>query len=119
MIGFVSQIWTNVAEIKFQTDLDKIQLEQALTMHQNTTVLVIKKILDANTVRAIVIAKSQPIAVGHQVVNTLTFLQVPVGPTAKNQVFNILAQSQNNTQYKPKTIPINSTVNVTKENFNV
>lgn len=119
MVGYISQIWTNVAEIKFTSELEKIQLEQALVMHENRTVLIIKKILNHNTVRAAVIAKAAPIAVGSQVINTLNFLQVPVGPSAKNQVFNILGQSQNTPQYRPRTIPINSIINVGKENFSI
>nr|WP_318023829.1 hypothetical protein [Mesomycoplasma hyopneumoniae] len=119
MVGYISQIWTNVAEIKFTSELEKIQLEQALVMHENRTVLIIKKILNHNTVRAVVIAKAAPIAVGSQVINTLNFLQVPVGPSAKNQVFNILGQSQNTPQYRPRTIPINSIINVGKENFSI
>lgn len=117
MVGVVTQIWTNVCEIKFNSDFEKIQLEQRLTMHNDKTVLVIKKILNESTVRAIVIFKNEDISIGDKVINTLSFLQVPIGQSSRNHIFDILGKSQNNPNENIKTISINSTINKKNQNF--
>lgn len=115
--GIVTQIWTNVVEVRFNDYSNKIQLEQRLEMHNKQTILVVKKILDHGLVRAIVIYKDKAISVGEEVENTLEFLQVPVGFSAKNQVFNILGKSLNTSGLKMETVNINSTISLSKTKF--
>ncbi|PAK20937.1 F0F1 ATP synthase subunit beta [Mycoplasmopsis agassizii] len=119
MIGKISNIYTNVVEVKFNNiEEHKFHLDHILTGHNKQSFLQIKRIIDKNTVLAIVIEAKENFKLGEEVVNTQRGLLVPIGDGAKNNVFDIrgVNLTKNPARGELKYIQMNSII---KENKNL
>lgn len=117
MKGRVTKIWTDVIEIKFEDEKNKINLEigQSLFLHENKTMLLIEKILSFNVVRAIIIYFNKNIAINDEVINYGNKMQVPVGLSTRGNIFDISGNSLNYPSRKFEYINLDSTIK--KTNF--
>lgn len=69
MYGKIINLWSDVIEIEF----DKSNLPEVnhlLTLHNDQTYLLVKRVLNETTVRAIIIYNSEEISINDQVKNT-------------------------------------------------
>ncbi|QJR44187.1 MSC_0618 family F1-like ATPase beta subunit [Mycoplasma miroungirhinis] len=114
MTGQIIKFNLDVLEIKFATNnLPKIN--DLLTLHDGKTYLLVKRILDFETVRAIVIYAYQPISISDQVINTNKSFMVPVGKNSKNNIYTfegkpLLPTTSKSIDY----VEMNSTINQIK-----
>ncbi|AIA29352.1 ATP synthase beta chain [Mycoplasmopsis californica HAZ160_1] len=113
MTGTIIKFNSDVIEITFdQRSLPKVN--HLLTLHNGKTYLLVKRVLDDKTVRAIVIYASQPISLSDEVVNTQKSFMVPVGKESKNNIYSFTGEPLLPTNVKPKYVEMNSTINKDK-----
>ncbi|VEU75717.1 ATP synthase F1 subunit beta [Mycoplasmopsis maculosa] len=107
----ITKISSDIIEIKFENNrLPK--LNNLLTLHNGKSFLLVKRILDSNTVLAIVVYAESPISIDDEVIDTGKTFMVPVGSTSKNNIYNFWGNpllKENNTL--PKYIEMNSIIN--------
>ncbi|WP_027122992.1 MSC_0618 family F1-like ATPase beta subunit [Metamycoplasma spumans] len=116
MANKITQISSDIIEVKFaENELPK--LNDLLTLHNGKTFLLVKRILNATTILAIVVYANQPISLDDEVVNTKKTFMVPVGKNSKNNIYNFWGEpliKENKT--KPDYVEMNSLAN--KSRFN-
>ncbi|MFV8476422.1 MSC_0618 family F1-like ATPase beta subunit [Mycoplasma sp. BRA290] len=114
--GIVTKIWTDVVEVSFPKDqLPKIN--NILASASDQTHLLVKKIVNENIVYAVIIDANETIAIDQEYFDTNNTFMVPVGPSAKNNIFDVMGRSLNNPQASFKRVPMDSTI-VTNNDFN-
>ncbi|TDV22864.1 F-type H+-transporting ATPase subunit beta [Mycoplasmopsis mustelae] len=111
MNGKIINLYSDVIEIEF-TKENLPEVNQLLTLHDHKTYLLVKRVLNDTTVRAIIIYNSQEISIDDAVVNTKKSFMVPVGLGSLNNIYSfrglpLLPERQN----QPKYIEMNSTIN--------
>ncbi|WP_322910697.1 MSC_0618 family F1-like ATPase beta subunit [Mycoplasmopsis felis] len=111
MYGKIINLWSDVIEIEF----DKSNLPEVnhlLTLHNDQTYLLVKRVLDETTVRAIIIYNSEEISINDQVKNTKKVFMVPVGLESRNNMYSFKGiPLLDNRKTKPKYVEMNSTIN--------
>lgn len=110
--GIVTKIWSDVIEVKFPPKLAKApQIGDVVLLHEGQTFMVIERIMDQQTVRAISIHIEKEISIGEAAYGTGKKLKVPVDGHAKGKMFNIRGQAMNLGQHdsKIKYIEMDST----------
>ncbi|WP_373438928.1 MSC_0618 family F1-like ATPase beta subunit [Metamycoplasma equirhinis] len=113
MNGVVKKIWSDIVEIKFsKTSLPKINT--LLTLHGEKTFVLVKRIIDEVTVRAIIVYSSKDISINEEVTNTKKSFLVPVGQLSKNNIYNFWGNPLIETGIKPKYVEMNSTLASTR-----
>ncbi len=113
MNGVVKKIWSDIVEIKFsKTSLPKINT--LLTLHGGKTFVLVKRIIDEVTVRAIIVYSSKDISINEEVTNTKKSFLVPVGQLSKNNIYNFWGNPLIETGIKPKYVEMNSTLASTR-----
>ncbi|WP_029608696.1 MSC_0618 family F1-like ATPase beta subunit [Mycoplasma simbae] len=113
MNGKIVKFNSDVIEIKFpSTSLPKVN--NLLTMHDGRTYLLVKRVLDDTTVRAIVIYTAQPIALSDSVFNTQKSFMVPVGKNSKNNIYSFEGKPLLQSYIMPEYVEMNSTINKDK-----
>ncbi|WP_373436098.1 MSC_0618 family F1-like ATPase beta subunit [Metamycoplasma equirhinis] len=113
MNGVVKKIWSDIVEIKFsKTSLPKINT--LLTLHGGKTFVLVKRIIDEVTVRAIIVYSSKDISINEEVANTKKSFLVPVGQLSKNNIYNFWGNPLIETGIKPKYVEMNSTLASTR-----
>ncbi|UUD35102.1 F0F1 ATP synthase subunit beta [Mycoplasmopsis caviae] len=111
MNGKIIKIWSDLVEVEFtKTNLPKVN--DVLTLHNGKTYLLVKRIVDDKTVRAVVIFKFEDISIDDKVTNTQKSFMVPVGQGSKNNIYSfegkpLLTDRAN----KPMFVEMNSTIN--------
>ncbi|MCV3733764.1 F0F1 ATP synthase subunit beta [Mycoplasma enhydrae] len=114
MTGTISKFWADIVEIEFKKgNLPKV--DQLLTLHNGTSFLLVKRIIDSTTVRAIVINTSKDINIDDEVKSTEQSFMVPVGRSSKNNIYNFWGEPQLPVRgANIKKVEMNSTINTTK-----
>ncbi|WP_036429944.1 MSC_0618 family F1-like ATPase beta subunit [Mycoplasmopsis felis] len=111
MYGKIINLWSDVIEIEF----DKSNLPEVnhlLTLHNDQTYLLVKRVLDETTVRAIIIYNSEEISINDQVKNTRKSFMVPVGLESRNNMYSFKGiPLLEDRKTKPKYVEMNSTIN--------
>ncbi|UWV80186.1 F0F1 ATP synthase subunit beta [Mycoplasmopsis felis] len=111
MYGKIINLWSDVIEIEF----DKSNLPEVnhlLTLHNDQTYLLVKRVLDETTVRAIIIYNSEEISINDQVKNTKKSFMVPVGLESRNNIYSFKGiPLLDDRKTKPKYVEMNSTIN--------
>ncbi|WP_322875429.1 F0F1 ATP synthase subunit beta [Mycoplasmopsis felis] len=111
MYGKIINLWSDVIEIEF----DKSNLPEVnhlLTLHNDQTYLLVKRVLDETTVRAIIIYNSEEISINDQVKNTKKSFMVPVGLESRNNMYSFKGiPLLEDRKTKPKYVEMNSTIN--------
>ncbi|BBU47805.1 F0F1 ATP synthase subunit beta [Mycoplasmopsis felis] len=111
MYGKIINLWSDVIEIEF----DKSNLPEVnhlLTLHNDQTYLLVKRVLDETTVRAIIIYNSEEISINDQVKNTKKSFMVPVGLESRNNMYSFKGiPLLDDRKTKPKYVEMNSTIN--------
>ncbi|WP_427867613.1 MSC_0618 family F1-like ATPase beta subunit [Mycoplasmopsis arginini] len=111
MMGKIIKLWSDIVEVKF--DKKNLPLiNQLLTTNNGKTFLLVKRIIDEQTVRAIIIYSSKEINIDDEIVNTKQSFMVPVGSNSKNNIYSFegkpLLQDR---KTNPKYIEMNSIIN--------
>lgn len=116
-IGLVKKVSTNVIEIEFEKPQKNLMINNALSAHNDSTLLLIKTLLSDKKVIAIVVYSEKNLAVNDEVINLEKTLLVPVGQHAKGQTYDIAGHTifKSNKKEKPKMIEMDSTINITKK----
>ncbi|MCU4117249.1 F0F1 ATP synthase subunit beta [Mycoplasma zalophi] len=110
MNGQIVKFNSDVLEIKFSSDnLPKIN--NILTLHDGKTYLLVKRILDFETVRAIVIYSFKPISINDEVFNTQKSFMVPVGNNSKNNIYTFEGKPLLETKKSIDYVEMDSTIN--------
>ncbi|AXE60539.1 F0F1 ATP synthase subunit beta [[Mycoplasma] phocae] len=113
MTGVVKKIWSDIIEIKFpKKSLPTIN--SLLTLHKGETFLLVKRIIDEETIRAIIVYSAKDIAINEKVEDTKKTFLVPVGKESKNNIYNFWGNPLLETKVKPKYVEMNSTLNSTR-----
>ncbi|WP_029513576.1 MSC_0618 family F1-like ATPase beta subunit [Mycoplasmopsis primatum] len=110
-IGKIIKIWSDIAEIEFKEN-HLPSVNHVLTAHNNETFLLVKRIIDSKSVRAIIVYAAKPLAINDIVKSTGKSFMVPVGKESKNNIYNFsglpLLKDRGT---KPKYVEMNSTIN--------
>ncbi|MDZ7293448.1 MSC_0618 family F1-like ATPase beta subunit [Mycoplasmopsis pulmonis] len=115
MKGIVVKIWTNVIQVKFEKSQQKPKVDQIILVGSENNVYMIKNIISEDEVRAILIKTSQRVFIGQVVLNTMKKLEVPVGKSSMNKVFDILGNCLNDKSAKNLLkVEIDSTITKSK-----
>ncbi|PZW01595.1 F-type H+-transporting ATPase subunit beta [Metamycoplasma auris] len=110
-MGKIIRFWSDILEIRFDKE-NLPQVNHLLTTNDGKTYLLVKRIIDEQTVRAIIIYSSKPININDQITNTKQSFMVPVGKNAKNNIYSFEGKpllDDRNTL--PKYIEMNSIIN--------
>ncbi|QKG28218.1 hypothetical protein [Mycoplasma sp. 1654_15] len=112
MLGKITKFWTDVVEVKFDK-ADLPSLNQILTLHNNTTFLLVKRLVNETTIRAIIIYLASEIKVNDVVTNTKRSFMVPVGKNSKNNIYSFEGKPllPNRNASFPLYVEVNSTIN--------
>ncbi|QKT05378.1 MSC_0618 family F1-like ATPase beta subunit [Mycoplasma sp. OR1901] len=111
MLGKILNLWSDIIEIQFDKEnLPKVNT--LLTLHNGKTYLLVKRVLNDTTVRAIIIYASDEVSINDTVVNTGKSFYVPVGKGSRNNIYSFrgepLLEGRNT---KPLYVEMNSTIN--------
>lgn len=112
MNGKIINLWSDVIEIEFpKNNLPKVNY--LLTLHNGKTYLLVKRILNDTTVRAIIIYNSQEISINDEVTNLGHSFMVPVGKNSLNNIYSFKGEAllPENSYYGTEKVEMNSTVN--------
>ncbi|MBN3534747.1 MSC_0618 family F1-like ATPase beta subunit [Mycoplasma procyoni] len=111
MNGKIVKFWSDVVEVEFQKD-NLPSLNTILTLHDDQTYLLVKRLVNETTVRAIVIYLHKEISVDDAVFNTNKSFMVPVGSEAQGNIYDFHGQPLLSDRYTfPKRVEMNSTIN--------
>lgn len=111
MSAKITKILSDVIEVEFdESQLPKVNT--VLTTHNGQTHLLVKRLVDKKTVRAIIIYAAKEININDQILSTNRSFLVPVGKESKNNIYSfsgkpLLADRQS----KPAYVEMNSTIN--------
>ncbi|WP_330463702.1 MSC_0618 family F1-like ATPase beta subunit [Metamycoplasma gateae] len=111
MMGKIIKLWSDIVEVKFNKK-DLPLVNQLLTTNNGKTFLLVKRIIDEETIRAIIIYSSKEININDEIINTKQSFMVPVGLGSKNNIYSfegkpLLTDRKTN----PKYIEMNSIIN--------
>ncbi|WP_435129959.1 MSC_0618 family F1-like ATPase beta subunit [Mycoplasma sp. 6243] len=110
MPGKIINLFSDVIEVEFDKDnLPKVN--QLLTLHDGKTYLLVKRVLNDTTIRAIIIYNSQEISIDDAVINTKQSFMVPVGLRSLNNIYSFRGQPLLDRDTHPKYIEMDSTIN--------
>ncbi|MGZ9755780.1 MSC_0618 family F1-like ATPase beta subunit [Mycoplasma sp. 394] len=110
MPGKIINLFSDVIEVEFDKDnLPKVN--QLLTLHDGKTYLLVKRVLNDTTIRAIIIYNSQEISIDDAVINTKQSFMVPVGLQSLNNIYSFRGQPLLDRDTHPKYIEMDSTIN--------
>ncbi|ENY68824.1 ATP synthase beta chain [Metamycoplasma auris 15026] len=110
-MGKIVRFWSDILEIKF-TKENLPQVNHLLTTNDNKTYLLVKRIIDEETIRAIIIYSSKPININDKIINTKKSFMVPVGKNSKNNIYSFEGKPLlENRNTSPKYIEMNSIIN--------
>ncbi|MBU4690538.1 F0F1 ATP synthase subunit beta [Mycoplasma sp. ES3157-GEN-MYC] len=113
MTGKITKFSSDVIEVVFKTnELPKVNT--LLTMHDSKTFLLVKRVVNDTTVKAIVIYTSQPISLDDEVHNTNKSFMVPVGQKSKNNIYSFEGKPLLNNVNDLKYVEMNSTISKDK-----
>ncbi|WP_412031491.1 MSC_0618 family F1-like ATPase beta subunit [Metamycoplasma buccale] len=111
MKGTIIKFWSDIVEIKFQKS-NLPSVNQLLTTHEGKTFLLVKRVLNDTTVRAIVIYAAKEISIDDKVINTKQGFMVPVGKQSKDNIYNFHGEPMLPLKgIKPKYIEMDSVIN--------
>ena len=110
MKGTIIKFWSDIVEVKFKKE-DLPLVNHLLTTHEGKTFLLVKRVLNDTTVRAIVIYASKEISMSDVVINTKQGFMVPVGKQSKNNIYGFQGEPMLNATVKPKYIEMDSIIN--------
>ncbi|QJG66257.1 F0F1 ATP synthase subunit beta [Mycoplasma phocoeninasale] len=113
MTGVVTKIWSDIIEIEFSKKTLPA-INSLLTLHNGETFLLVKRIIDEQTIRAIIVYNAKDIAINEKVENTGKTFLVPVGKNSKNNIYNFWGHPLLETKIKPKYVEMNSTLTSTR-----
>lgn len=110
-MGKIIKLWSDIVEVKFNKK-DLPLVNQLLTTNNGKTFLLVKRIIDEETIRAIIIYSSKEININDEIINTKQSFMVPVGLGSKNNIYSfegkpLLTDRKTN----PKYIEMNSIIN--------
>lgn len=112
--GRITKIWSDIVEIKFEED-SLPSINHLLTLHNKQTFLLVKRIVGLDSIRAIIVYASKPLAINDVVENTGKSFMVPVGKDSKNNIYNFWGEPLlQNRRNNPKYIEMNSVINNTR-----
>lgn len=111
MSGKIINLWSDVIEVQFDKK-DLPEVNHLLTLHDGKTFLLVKRILNETTIRAIIIYNAQEISINDEVLNTKKSFMVPVGKNSRNNIYSFRSEALlENRGTKPKYVEMNSTIN--------
>ncbi|MGX9364329.1 MSC_0618 family F1-like ATPase beta subunit [Mycoplasma sp. 527] len=110
-MGKIVKLWSDIIEVKFNKK-ELPLVNQLLTTNDGKTYLLVKRIIDEETIRAIIIYSSKEININDEIINTKQSFMVPVGSGSKNNIYSFegkpLLEKRGT---KPIYIEMNSIIN--------
>ncbi|WP_438340299.1 MSC_0618 family F1-like ATPase beta subunit [Mycoplasma sp. 125] len=110
-MGKIVKLWSDIIEVKFNKK-ELPLVNQLLTANDGKTYLLVKRIIDEETIRAIIIYSSKEININDEIINTKQSFMVPVGSGSKNNIYSFegkpLLEKRGT---KPIYIEMNSIIN--------
>ncbi|RIV16450.1 MSC_0618 family F1-like ATPase beta subunit [Mycoplasmopsis gallopavonis] len=114
MSAKLTKIWSDVVEVTFEKEsLPKINV--VLKTKNDTSVLLVKKIINENQLLAIIVKSDEDLIIGQEVYSTGKSFQVPIGDKAKGHVFNVEGLSLTNPDAKLDYVEMDSTITVNSD----
>ncbi|VEU76664.1 MSC_0618 family F1-like ATPase beta subunit [Mycoplasmopsis columbina] len=106
MSAKISKIWTDVVEVTFNDE----QVPAVNTLIEaNGTYLLVKKIINNNSILAVIISSEATFAIDQEVKALHHSFMVPVGQKSKGKIFDVLGQPLNSNQKGYKYVEMDST----------
>ncbi|WP_029512967.1 MSC_0618 family F1-like ATPase beta subunit [Mycoplasmopsis iners] len=102
MSAKITKIWTDVIEITFEKE--SLPLVNSLLLSEKGSYLLVKKILNENTLLAVIVENQKALEIGEKVKNLKHTFQVPVGENAKGNIYDVLGNKLNNDQQDNKAL---------------
>ncbi|QDF65027.1 MSC_0618 family F1-like ATPase beta subunit [Mycoplasma nasistruthionis] len=110
MNGKITKIWTDVVEITFENKVLP-KMNNVLYSETEQSKFLVKKIVDEKTIYAIIIASTEKIGINQRVFDRGHSFMVPVGPAAKNHIFDVMGgQLDNNPAASYHKVEMDSTI---------
>ncbi|QGZ97913.1 F0F1 ATP synthase subunit beta [Mycoplasma sp. NEAQ87857] len=109
MSAKISKIWTDVVEITFEKE-ELPKFNTILKTADNLATFIVKKIIDNNTLYAIVIENNTSLAIDDEIITTNNSFMVPVGQKAKGHIFDVNGNSLNQPDKELFKVEMDSTV---------
>ncbi|WP_373422510.1 MSC_0618 family F1-like ATPase beta subunit [Mycoplasma enhydrae] len=110
-MGKIIKLWSDIVEIKFPKN-SLPAVNHLLTTNDGKTYLLVKRVIDEETVRAIIIYSSKEICMTDKIVNTKKSFMVPVGMNSKNNIYSFEGKPLlENKLSMPEYVEMNSTIN--------
>ncbi|KEZ20952.1 MSC_0618 family F1-like ATPase beta subunit [Mycoplasma capricolum] len=115
MNGKILSISGDVIEVQFEPS-NLPSINHLLTTHDNQTYLLVKSVINDTNIKAIIIYAYKQISLSDVIINTKKSFMVPVGSSAKNNIFSFTGISLNNPHNdKQEYVEMNSTINNKRE----
>ncbi|QZE12328.1 MSC_0618 family F1-like ATPase beta subunit [Mycoplasma sp. Ms02] len=109
MAAKISKIWTDMVEVKYNGEaLPKINT--LVETKDSKAVLIVKKIIDEQTLYAVLIDAQNPISIDEEVISHHKSFSVPVGQTSKGHIFDYSGKSLIDSTKKQKYVEMDSTI---------
>ncbi|WP_373436986.1 MSC_0618 family F1-like ATPase beta subunit [Metamycoplasma equirhinis] len=110
MTGTITKFFSDIVEIEFRKNHLPL-INQLLTAHNGKTFLLVKRIINETTIRAIIIYSFAELNINDEITNTGTSFMVPVGQNSKNNIYNFWGNPLLSQNGNIKRVEMNSTIN--------
>ncbi|WP_373438918.1 MSC_0618 family F1-like ATPase beta subunit [Metamycoplasma equirhinis] len=110
MTGTITKFFSDIVEIEFKKNHLPL-INQLLTAHNEKTFLLVKRIINETTIRAIIIYSFAELNINDEITNTGTSFMVPVGQNSKNNIYNFWGNPLLSQNGNIKRVEMNSTIN--------
>ncbi|BDX52759.1 MSC_0618 family F1-like ATPase beta subunit [Metamycoplasma equirhinis] len=110
MTGTITKFFSDIVEIEFKKNHLPL-INQLLTAHNGKTFLLVKRIINETTIRAIIIYSFAELNINDEITNTGTSFMVPVGQNSKNNIYNFWGNPLLSQNGNIKRVEMNSTIN--------
>ena len=103
----ITKLWTDTVQVEFPKGSTP-KLNNILTLHEGKTYLLVKRIIDEQNVKAVIIYKGANIAIGDEVVDSGASFMVPVGKNIKGNIFSFDGKPMINPKEPIEYVEMNS-----------
>ncbi|TPR54059.1 MSC_0618 family F1-like ATPase beta subunit [Metamycoplasma neophronis] len=109
MAAKITKIWSDVVEVTFSNE-EAPKINTILTTEDESSTLIVKKIINENIVYAIIIDSNDAMQINENIINTKKSFMVPVGNKTKNHIFDVKGKALNETKTKFDYVEMNETI---------
>ncbi|WP_324673185.1 F0F1 ATP synthase subunit beta [Mycoplasma sp. 888] len=115
MSAKITKLWSDVIEIQFKNE--KLPAINSLLKSDNGSYLLVKKILNENTLLAVIVDLKDNLSINDKIEKLNHSFMVPVGNEAKGHIYDVIGNNLSSPKTKvTKTVEMDSTI-VTNTNY--